>query len=114
MSNLIDRQTAIDAVKSLPDCANGYSDTYDKARIIAVLEDVPSAETDQQECEKCIFKPFKQFQPERKKGKWVYNDYGNRCWNWHCSVCNNISMVYNGNAKYCSNCGAEMIGEANV
>ena len=30
----------------------------------------PSAQPDLQECEKCIFKPFKQFQPEQKSGKW--------------------------------------------
>lgn len=34
---------AIDAIKDLPNCPNGYSDTYDKARIISVLEEVPPA-----------------------------------------------------------------------
>ena len=42
MSDYIDRQAAIDAVNGMPDCPNGYSDTYDKGHIIAVLEDVPS------------------------------------------------------------------------
>lgn len=42
MTDLISRQAAIDAIKDLPNCPNGYSDTYDKARIIGVLEDLPS------------------------------------------------------------------------
>lgn len=42
MSDYIDRQTAIQAVMDLPDCPNGYSDTYDKACIIGLLEEVPS------------------------------------------------------------------------
>lgn len=44
--DVISRQAAIDAVNGMPDCPNGYSDTYDKAHIIAVLEDVPSVQTD--------------------------------------------------------------------
>lgn len=44
MSDLISRQNAIKAIKDLPNCPNGYSDTYDKARIIGVIEDLPSAQ----------------------------------------------------------------------
>lgn len=44
MSDYINRRAAIDAVNGMPDCPNGYSDTYDKAHIIAVLEDVPSVQ----------------------------------------------------------------------
>ena len=44
MSDLIGRAAAIQAVMDLPDCPNGFSDTYDKARIIGLLEDLPSAE----------------------------------------------------------------------
>lgn len=40
--DLIDRQAAIQAVMDLPDCPNGYSDTYDKACIVGMLEEVPS------------------------------------------------------------------------
>ena len=39
----ISRQAAIDAILDLHDCPNGHSDTYDKACIIGVLEEVPSA-----------------------------------------------------------------------
>lgn len=44
MTDLIDRQTAIKAIENLQDCYNGFSDTYDKACIIGVLEEVPSAQ----------------------------------------------------------------------
>ena len=45
--DLISRQAAIDAIDGLPNCYNGYSDTYDKACIIGVLEELPSAQTEQ-------------------------------------------------------------------
>lgn len=41
MSDLISRQDAIKAIEDLQDCYNGFSDTYDKACIIGVLEEVP-------------------------------------------------------------------------
>lgn len=44
MNDLIDRQTAIKAIENLQDCYNGFSDTYDKACIIGVLEELPSAQ----------------------------------------------------------------------
>ena len=42
--DLINRQDAIKAIEDLPNCYNGFSDTYDKACIIGTLEEVPSAE----------------------------------------------------------------------
>lgn len=44
MNDLISRQAAIKAIDDLPNCYNGYSDTYDKAYIIGVLEELPSVE----------------------------------------------------------------------
>ena len=44
---LIYAEDAIEAINGMPDCPNGYSDTYDKKHIIAVLEDVPSAQPEQ-------------------------------------------------------------------
>jgi len=41
----ISRKEAIDAIDSLPNCYNGYSDSYDKSYIIGVLEELPSAES---------------------------------------------------------------------
>ena len=46
MNDLISRQAAIDAFIDLPNCYNGFSDTYDKACIIGVLEELPSAQPD--------------------------------------------------------------------
>lgn len=44
MADLIDRRVAIKAIEDLQDCYNGFSDSYDKACIIGVLEEVPSAQ----------------------------------------------------------------------
>lgn len=40
----ISRELAIKEIMCLPNCPNGYSDTYDKARIIVALEEVPPAD----------------------------------------------------------------------
>ena len=42
--DLISRQAAIKAIENLQDCYNGFSDTYDKACIIGVLEEIPTAQ----------------------------------------------------------------------
>ena len=86
MKDLIDRQAAKDAVANLPNCYNGFSDTYDKAYIIDVLDEVPSA------------------QPERKKGKWIYKDYD-------LVICSECGAEYNWivyRANFCEECGADM------
>ena len=44
MNDLISRRAAIEGILDLPDCPNGYSDTYDKARIVSVLEEVSAAD----------------------------------------------------------------------
>lgn len=58
MDDLISRQAAIKAIEDLQDCYNGFSDTYDKACIIGVLEEVPSAQpehTSNNDCNGCKF-----------------------------------------------------------
>lgn len=87
MSDLIDRKAAIKAIDDLPNCYNGYSDTYDKAYIIGVLEELPSVE---------------------KHGRWVdaTKEIG-----WpevRCSVCGSIGR---GDYLVCPWCGARMEGE---
>lgn len=83
MSDLINRKQAIKAIEDLQDCYNGFSDTYDKACIIGVLEELPSAE---------------------KTGKWELIDeteprrYG-------CSNCKRLSWY---ETPYCPHCGALM------
>ena len=44
MDDLISRQAAIKAIENLQDCYNGFSETYDKACIIGVLEEIPIAQ----------------------------------------------------------------------
>lgn len=40
----ISRQAAIQEILDLPNCPDGHSDMYDKARIIGVIEEVPAAD----------------------------------------------------------------------
>ena len=82
MSDYISRQAAIKAIDDLPNCYNGYSDTYDKACIIGVLEELPPIEP--------------------KKGKWIYKP--TEPLGYECSVCGKGCCRF----KYCPNCGAKM------
>jgi len=74
----------------LPNCYNGYSDTYDKACIIGVLEELPSAE---------------------KHGRWILkmtheDEYGNKQFRYFCSECG--ASAYEFSQPYCHHCGARM------
>ena len=54
MDDLISRQAAIEAIEGLHDCYNGFSDTYDKACIIGVLEEIPPTDvTEVIRCKDC-------------------------------------------------------------
>lgn len=90
MDDLISRRAAIKAIDDLPNCYNGYSDTYDKAYIIGTLEEVPSAE---------------------KHGKWIAVEHGLR---HECSLCHEYAPSYRSGDEhltdYCPNCGARMDG----
>lgn len=93
MNDLISRRSAIKAIKDLPDCYNGYSDTYDKACIVGVLEEVPTVDA----------------VPVRH-GKWI---------DGHCSLCGcdvpayieDWKWIKDMNAKYCPMCGTRMDAE---
>jgi len=87
MSDLIDRQAAIDAINRAV--------TKEAARWS--VEELPSA------------------QPERKKGEWIPafdgKFTGGAYW-FSCSNCKRIVPdVRNGGWNYCPNCGADMRGE---
>ena len=94
MSDLISRQAAIKAIEDLQDCYNGFSDTYDKACIIGVIEEVPPIEP-------------------RNHGRWIKGVdeyYGiEMC---KCSECGYLNLeceVFNLDGfRYCPNCGARM------
>jgi hypothetical protein len=100
MTDLISRRAAINAIDDLPNCYNGYSDTYDKACIIGVLEELPSVEP--------------------KRGKWIYPtdiDGFGRCEN--CKALWDVSLIRNKFFKHCPRCahpmerGAEILKMAN-
>ena len=96
----ISRQAAIKAIDDLPNCYNGYSDAYDKAYIIGVLEELPTAE---------------------KHGRWKKHPH---CQAWDvCSVCgtgvkrreygvnpDGSPWVSEESYLYCPWCGAKMEG----
>ena len=97
MDDLISRRAAIKAIDDLPNCYNGYSDTYDKAFIIGVLEEVPTID------------PV-------KHGKWIGKALDN--FRKYEVVCSECGARYVGNYdaydepddfNYCPNCGARMI-----
>ena len=73
-------------VEDLHDCYNGFSDTYDKACIIGLIDEQPTADV-----------------VERKKGKWLYLDGLDA---FECSVCGR-QMVRNIFC-YCPWCGSDM------
>lgn len=74
-TDCISRQAAIDAVESLPNCPNGFSDTYDKACIIGVLEELPSVQPDIARDIVTILENEQDMrvvlQNERKRGRWI-------------------------------------------
>jgi len=85
-TDCISRKEAIDAIDGLPNCYNGFSDSYDKAYIIGVLEELPSAE---------------------KTGKWIQHPIyeGSDHYYYACSECDYRSWSQD---NYCSVCGARM------
>ena len=114
MRDLISKQAAIKAIDDLPNCYNGYSDAYDKAYIIGVLEELPSVTADMATL--LAYESGKR-SAEPKSGKWikdkdVYSLY-------KCTSCNNLCTVAGwANCipeeqmykafKFCPNCGAQM------
>jgi hypothetical protein len=91
MSDLISRYSAIKAIDDLPNTYNGYSDSYDKAYIIGVLEELPSAE---------------------RKENWIsyveevpWGDGTTEVTRFECPRC---SEVQDAETKFCSNCGQDL------
>lgn len=93
MSDLIDRQEAIQGVRELFSLGECYCDEFS---IIGMLNGLPSAE------------------PELKKGKWVYDGIRGRFPACKCSICGhyeNADWAILQGANFCPHCGADMRGE---
>ena len=90
ISKLIDVDRLKKDILALHDCYNGFSDTYDKACIIGVIDEQPTIES--------------------KKGRWIdYSDEGFV----ECPFCHSATNC-DGNKEelhFCFSCGADMRGE---
>ena len=97
MSDLIDREAAIEYLKRIIDATNtdgrynlGFIDGLEFC--INHLSTEPS------------------IQPEQKKGKWIERPIAG-CATVRCSVCTELFWKNRGRWNFCPNCGAEMEGE---
>lgn len=55
MSKYIKIEDAIREIEEMPNCYNGWSDTYDKAEIIGVLDELPTIDIVRcKDCKWCI------------------------------------------------------------
>lgn len=82
MSDLIDRQEAIDALAKVAGAGN---------RALDALRALPSA--------------------ERNKGFWYALEKGDKGYSagdFRCSICGEPNRCYNPKPNYCNNCGADM------
>ena len=86
MDDTISRQAAKDAVADLPNCYNGFSDSYDKAYIIDVLDEVPYA------------------QPETAKRIVGKSRDGMTLW-YQCDMCNE---PVDAQDNFCRGCGRRL------
>ena len=103
MSDLIERQAAIDAIIEDKICD-------DSLKIMTAFGDGGKAETLNMTCDRHakMLMSLPPVQPERKKGKWIKNDNGT----YSCSLCHSwIPGAQYFYAQFCLYCGADMRGE---
>ena len=96
MSDLISRQSAIDAINQICQIDTEYDCTLlDRVDVRCVLTELTSA------------------QPERKKGRWIRMYYNRpKQYTRICSECGEISWFCGiGDYNYCPWCGARMEGK---
>lgn len=80
---LIDADKLRKDVLDLPNCYNGFSDTYDKAMIVDLVDEQPTVDAE-----------------TVKHGHWMVDEDGNIT----CSECGHHGVGDN----YCERCGAKM------
>lgn len=87
---LIDADKLRKDVLDLPDCYNGFSDTYDKARILDLVDEQMTVDAE----------PV-------KHGEWIpkITDFGTMV--FRCSACRRFSDIH---WAYCPQCGTKMDG----
>lgn len=88
MADLIDRTKAIKAIEDMQDCYNGFSSTFDKAQIIEVLEEVPTAEPQWVSCTAKFFLPINGTVIVCDSDKYVTVGYLNIIGEWY-DMCGN-------------------------
>lgn len=95
---LIDADKMRKDVLDLQNCYNGFSDTYDKAMILGLVDEQPTVDVE-----------------SVRHGRWIYKGVRGRFPVCECSVCGNVEnadwAVLGDNVNYCPNCGAKMDGE---
>ena len=99
MSNLIDRQKALDA---LTEIIMNFKNVYG---------DMGSAVNGAREC----IKSLPSAEPNRKTGKWIFHidDLFPEESTQECSVCHEEEFVKIQNDNFCPNCGADMRDKEN-
>ena len=119
---LIDADKLRKDVLDLPNCYNGFSDTYDKAMIVDLVDEQPTVNaepTEEQVKEYCrkrclvvvdsgLFNEMKaRWSGETvKHGRWIDHQYKNYpIGRYECSVC---GAYHDIDWKNCPDCGAKM------
>ena len=90
MRRYIEADHLKESVEGLPDCYNGYSDTYDKSCIIGLIDEEPTADV-----------------VPVVHGHWIYCKGSNGKDYRKCSVCLHTQEI-TGLLNYCPICGAKM------
>lgn len=94
MSRYIDADRLRKDILGLPNCYNGFSDTYDKALIIDRIDEQPTADV-----------------RENVRGEWIQDKHEMAGYGYFdCSVCGADFYEIDG-FNFCSNCGADMRGD---
>ena len=91
MPRLIDADKLRKDVLDMPNCYNGFSDTYDKAMIIDLIDEQPTVDAE-----------------SVKHGRWIepHRTYDKRAY-VQCTNCGETQYLGRF-MKYCPNCGAKM------